>query len=69
VRRPDWLTLPGSENALVRPGVAFVAVFGPLLGADLLHLSVRDPQRACCRLAERAFDGIVLSGILAALIA
>lgn len=68
-----WLTLPGLENALVRPGVAFVAgVFGPLVGADLLHLAdVRDPRRGGVLSIGGAgtFDGIVISGLLAALIA
>lgn len=68
-----WLTLPGPEYFLVRPGVAFVAgVFGPLVGADLLHLKhVRDPQRGGVLSIGGAgtFDGIVISGMLAALIA
>jgi uncharacterized membrane protein len=68
-----WLTLPGSENELVRPGVAFIAgVFGPLIGEDLLHLKdVRNPQRGGVLSIGGAgtFDGIVISGMLAALIA
>lgn len=54
------------------PPVAFIAgVFGPLLGADLLHL--REIPRISTGMASiggaGTFDGIVLSGILAAYLA
>lgn len=54
------------------PAVAFVAgVLGPLIGADLLHL--RDIHRIATGMASiggaGTFDGIVLSGILAAYLA
>lgn len=54
------------------PPLAFVAgVFGPLLGADLLH--VREIPRISTGMASiggaGTFDGIVLSGILAAYLA
>ncbi|MDH4193173.1 MAG: DUF1614 domain-containing protein [Nitrospirota bacterium] len=54
------------------PSVAFVAgVFGPLLGADVLHL--REIPRIATGMASiggaGTFDGIVLSGILAAYLA
>lgn len=54
------------------PGVAFVAgVLGPLIGADLFHL--RDIPRIATGMASiggaGTFDGIVLSGILAAYLA
>jgi uncharacterized membrane protein len=68
-----WILLGGAENSLVRPGVAFIAgVFGPLVGADLLHLGdVRDPKRGGVLSIGGAgtFDGIVLSGLLAAFLA
>jgi len=54
------------------PPVAFVAgVFGPLIGADLLHL--RDIEKIATGIASiggaGTFDGIVLSGIVAAYLA
>ncbi len=54
------------------PAVAFVAgVFGPLIGADLLHL--RDISKIATGIASiggaGTFDGIVLSGIVAAYLA
>lgn len=54
------------------PPVAFVAgVLGPLIGADLLHL--RDIQKIATGIASiggaGTFDGIVLSGIVAAYLA
>ncbi len=54
------------------PSVAFVAgVFGPLLGADILH--IREIPRIATGMASiggaGTFDGIVLSGILAAYLA
>jgi uncharacterized membrane protein len=54
------------------PPVAFVAgVLGPLIGADLLHL--RDIEKIATGLASiggaGTFDGIVLSGIVAAYLA
>lgn len=67
-----WLLLPGEEFELMRAPVAFVAgVLGPLIGADLLHL--RDLSRVSMGMLSiggaGTFDGIVLSGVLAALIA
>lgn len=65
-----WLLLPfGSPD---RAPVAFVGgVLGPLIGANLLHL--RDISRLSTGLLSMGgagtFDGIVLSGILAALLA
>jgi uncharacterized membrane protein len=52
--------------------VAFVAgVLGPLIGADLFHL--KDISRVSAGILSiggaGTFDGIVLSGILAALLA
>ena len=54
------------------PPVAFVAgVLGPLIGADLLHL--RDIEKVAAGIASiggaGTFDGIVLSGIVAAYLA
>lgn len=54
------------------PPIAFVAgVFGPLVGADLLHLS--EIRRIATGMASiggaGTFDGIVLSGLLAAFLA
>ena len=54
------------------PPVAFVAgVFGPLIGADLLHL--RDIEKIATGIASiggaGTFDGIILSGIVAAYLA
>jgi uncharacterized membrane protein len=54
------------------PAVAFVAgVLGPLIGADLLHL--REIPRIATGMASiggaGTFDGIVLSGVLAAYLA
>jgi uncharacterized membrane protein len=69
--------LVAASSALILAGsqatpVAFVAgVIGPLLGADLLHL--RDIPKISTGLASiggaGTFDGIVLSGILAAYLA
>jgi uncharacterized membrane protein len=50
------------------PPVAFVAgVLGPLIGADLLHL--RDIEKIASIGGAGTFDGIVLSGIVAAYLA
>jgi len=54
------------------PPVAFVAgVLGPLIGADLLH--IRDISNVATGIASiggaGTFDGIVLSGIVAAYLA
>ncbi len=67
-----WALLGSGEFAAVRPAVAFVGgVLGPLIGADLLHL--RDISRITAGLVSiggaGTFDGIVLSGVLAALLA
>jgi uncharacterized membrane protein len=67
-----WLLLAPGEYEPLRAGVAFVAgVVGPLVGADLLHL--RDVTRVSMGVLSvggaGTFDGIVLSGVLAALLA
>lgn len=67
-----WLLLMGTEFDGVRAPVAFIAgVAGPLIGADLLHL--RDITRISVGVLSiggaGTFDGIVLSGMLAALVA
>jgi uncharacterized membrane protein len=54
------------------PPVAFVAgVAGPLIGADLLHLKAIDRVQSGMMSIGGAgtFDGIVLSGIIAAYLA
>ncbi|CUQ65897.1 MAG: DUF1614 domain-containing protein [Nitrospira sp.] len=78
------ITMPGLFPAVVAsvsalllvpdhaPPVAFVAgVLGPLIGADLLHL--RDIEKIATGIASiggaGTFDGIVLSGIMAAYLA
>lgn len=67
-----WLLLGRDEFDLVRAPVAFVAgVAGPLIGADLLHLR-RFGQLSTGLLSiggAGTFDGIVLSGLLAAFLA
>jgi uncharacterized membrane protein len=67
-----WLLLSPLEYAAVRAPVAFVAgVLGPLIGADLLNL--RGFSRVSVGMVSiggaGTFDGIVLSGVLAALLA
>lgn len=67
-----WVLLMPDEYAMVRAPVAFVAgVLGPLIGADLLHL--RDITKIAAPVVSiggaGTFDGIVLSGLLAALLA
>lgn len=68
-----WLLLLNSpEYAGLRAPVAFVAgVLGPVIGADLLHL--RDLTKVSVGMLSiggaGTFDGIVLSGVLAALLA
>lgn len=67
-----WLLLMSPEYDPIRAPVAFIAgVAGPLLGADLLHL--RDISRVSVGVLSiggaGTFDGIVLSGMLAALVA
>lgn len=67
-----WLLLMPSEFAMIRAPVAFVAgVMGPLIGADLLHL--RDITKMSTPMMSiggaGTFDGIVLSGLLAAFLA
>ena len=54
------------------PPIAFIAgVLGPLIGADLMHL--RDIKRIATGIASiggaGTFDGIVLSGLMAAFLA
>lgn len=67
-----WLLLGFGDDSTVRAPVAFVAgVAGPLIGADLLHL--KDITSVSARVLSiggaGTFDGILLSGILAALLA
>ncbi len=67
-----WLLLGPGEFDAVRIAVAFTAgVLGPLVGADLLHL--KDVMKVSAGMLSiggaGTFDGIVLSGILAALFA
>jgi uncharacterized membrane protein len=67
-----WLLLGKDEFDLVRAPVAFVAgVAGPLIGADLLHL--RQFGRLSTGILSiggaGTFDGIVMSGLLAAFLA
>lgn len=67
-----WLLLMPAEFGDARAPVAFVAgVMGPLVGADLLHL--RDFSKVSVGVVSiggaGTFDGIVLSGMLAALLA
>lgn len=67
-----WLLLMSPEYDPVRAPVAFIAgIAGPLIGADLLHL--RDIRRISVGVLSiggaGTFDGIVLSGMLAALVA
>jgi uncharacterized membrane protein len=67
-----WLLLWPLEYTSIRASVAFVAgVLGPLIGADLLHL--RGFSRVSVGMLSiggaGTFDGIVLSGVLAALLA
>jgi uncharacterized membrane protein len=67
-----WLLLAPAIYADVRAPVAFVAgVLGPLVGADLLHL--KDIAKISAGVLSiggaGTFDGIVLSGVLAALLA
>jgi len=67
-----WLLLMSPDYDPVRAPVAFIAgVAGPLIGADLLHL--RDISRISVGVLSiggaGTFDGIVLSGMLAALVA
>jgi uncharacterized membrane protein len=67
-----WLLLLEPQFEAIRPPVAFVAgVLGPLVGADLLHL--KDMRQVSAGMLSiggaGTFDGIVLSGILAAFLA
>lgn len=67
-----WLLLGFGDDSTVRAPVAFVAgVAGPLIGADLLHL--KDITSVSARVLSiggaGTFDGILLSGIVAALLA
>ena len=66
-----WVLLPGATPA-ERAATAFVAgVTGPVIGADLLHLKdvAKTPVGMMSIGGAGTFDGIVLSGILAALLA
>jgi uncharacterized membrane protein len=61
------LFVPGAAA----PAAFVIGVIGPLLGADLLHLKDVDPGRAAAISIGGAgtFDGIILSGIVAAYLA
>lgn len=64
-----WLLLAGSEYNTVRAPVAFIAgVSGPLIGADLLHLGeIRKVPAGMLSIGGAGtFDGIVISGLVAA---
>ena len=64
-----WLLLSGEQFNEIRAPVAFVAgVAGPLIGADLLHLRrFADLRTGILSIGGAGtFDGIVISGILAA---
>lgn len=67
-----WILLGPEEYVAVRAPVAFTAgVLGPLIGADLLHL--KDITKVSVGMLSiggaGTFDGIVLSGLFAALLA
>jgi uncharacterized membrane protein len=67
----SWLLLLRGEYDEIRAPVAFIAgVVGPLVGADLLHL--KDITKISAGIfsigGAGTFDGIVLSGVLAALL-
>ncbi len=65
-----WLLCP--EGMEQRVSIAYVAgIAGPVIGADLLHLRdlVKVPVGVLSIGGAGTFDGIVLSGILAALLA
>jgi uncharacterized membrane protein len=67
-----WLLMSSPQYAPLRAPVAFTAgVLGPLIGADLLHL--REITRVSVGVLSiggaGTFDGIVLSGVLAAILA
>ncbi len=64
-----WVLFVPQDYSMIRAPVAFIAgVSGPLVGADLLHL--RDVTKRAAPLVSiggaGTFDGIVLSGLLAA---
>jgi uncharacterized membrane protein len=64
-----WLLLGAGEYENIRAGVAFVAgVLGPLVGADLFHLAdvKRVPTGMLSIGGAGTFDGIVISGLVAA---
>ncbi|MEZ6069110.1 MAG: DUF1614 domain-containing protein [Pirellulales bacterium] len=67
-----WILLGAADLELYRAPVAFTAgVLGPLVGADLMHLG--DLSKVSVGMLSiggaGTFDGIVLSGVLAALVA
>lgn len=67
-----WALLGGEAGAEYRPAVAFTAgVLGPLVGADLWHVwrTRGGWPRGLVVGGAGTFDGIALSGILAALLA
>ena len=67
-----WILLGDASFSDIRAPVAFVAgVLGPLVGADLLHLKdiTRVSVGSLSIGGAGTFDGIVLSGIFAAILA
>ena len=67
-----WLGLPTADDQSLRPPVAFViGISGPLVGADLLHW--KDFKKIAPATVSiggaGTWDAIVLSGLLAALVA
>ena len=65
-----WLLCPAEMEQ--RVSIAYTAgILGPLIGADLLHLRdiLKVPVGVLSIGGAGTFDGIVLSGILAALLA
>jgi uncharacterized membrane protein len=64
-----WMLLGGNQYDGIRAPVAFIAgVLGPLVGADLLHLPDirRVPAGMLSIGGAGTFDGIVISGLVAA---
>ena len=67
-----WIGIPGAEYESYQPAVAYIiGISGPLIGADLLHW--RDFSRLATGMISiggaGTWDGIVLSGLLAAFLA
>lgn len=67
-----WIGIPGAEYQAYQPAVAYlIGISGPLIGADLLHW--KDFERLATGVISiggaGTWDGIVLSGLLAAFLA